>query len=128
MSASQATRTFQSSRLVWSGDADRRSLGVHHPDRDRRIRTRPAELGAYRELGLRSVWIEAKKDLGRPLVTRDVAASRLWGREGTRRGLDRRCSGRHTLSCVLTFGNARFGNVVRIASLRAPRPEFADAE
>lgn len=31
--------------------------------RDRRIRTRPAELGLYRELGLRSVWIGAKQDL-----------------------------------------------------------------
>lgn len=31
--------------------------------RDRRIRTRPAELIAYREFGIRSVWIGAKKDL-----------------------------------------------------------------
>jgi len=31
--------------------------------RDRRIRTRPAELAAYREHGLRSVWIGAKRDL-----------------------------------------------------------------
>ncbi|MFJ4045767.1 hypothetical protein ACIPV2_08495 [Microbacterium sp. NPDC089987] len=31
--------------------------------RDRRIRTRPAELMAYRESGIRSVWIGAKKDL-----------------------------------------------------------------
>lgn len=32
--------------------------------RDRRIRTRPAELRAYWELGIRSVWIGAKQDLG----------------------------------------------------------------
>ena len=32
--------------------------------RDRRIRTRPAELRAYSDLGIRSVWIGAKQDLG----------------------------------------------------------------
>ncbi|MPZ62421.1 MAG: hypothetical protein GEU93_14235 [Propionibacteriales bacterium] len=32
--------------------------------RDRRIRTRPAELRAYWELGIRSVWLGAKQDLG----------------------------------------------------------------
>jgi hypothetical protein len=32
--------------------------------RDRRIRTRPAELRVYREHGIRSVWIGAKQDLG----------------------------------------------------------------
>ncbi|MEP6814026.1 MAG: hypothetical protein ABI873_00590 [Marmoricola sp.] len=32
--------------------------------RDRRIRTRPAELRAYREHGIRSVWIGAKQDMG----------------------------------------------------------------
>ena len=32
--------------------------------RDRRIRTRPAELNHYHELGIRSVWIGAKQDLG----------------------------------------------------------------
>lgn len=31
--------------------------------RDRRIRTRPAELQAYWEFGIRSVWIGAKQDL-----------------------------------------------------------------
>lgn len=31
--------------------------------RDRRIRTRPAELRAYWEFGIRSVWIGAKQDL-----------------------------------------------------------------
>lgn len=31
--------------------------------RDRRIRSRPAELAAYREHGIRSVWIGAKRDL-----------------------------------------------------------------
>lgn len=32
--------------------------------RDRHIRTRPAELRVYMELGIRSVWIGAKQDLG----------------------------------------------------------------
>jgi hypothetical protein len=32
--------------------------------RDRRIRTRPAELKHYHELGIRSVWIGAKQDIG----------------------------------------------------------------
>ncbi len=32
--------------------------------RDKRIRTRPAELKAYHEYGIRSVWIGAKQDLG----------------------------------------------------------------
>lgn len=32
--------------------------------RDKRIRTRPAELTAYMENGIRSVWIGAKRDLG----------------------------------------------------------------
>lgn len=32
--------------------------------RDRRIRTRPAELRAYWEHGIRSVWMGAKQDLG----------------------------------------------------------------
>ncbi len=32
--------------------------------RDRRIRTRPAELRAYWEFGIRSVWTGAKQDLG----------------------------------------------------------------
>jgi hypothetical protein len=32
--------------------------------RDRRIRSRPAELRAYWEHGIRSVWIGAKQDLG----------------------------------------------------------------
>lgn len=31
--------------------------------RDRRIRTRPAELRAYWEFGIRSVWLGAKRDL-----------------------------------------------------------------
>lgn len=32
--------------------------------RDRRIRTRPAELAVYSEFGIRSVWIGTKRDLG----------------------------------------------------------------
>lgn len=31
--------------------------------RDRRIRTRPAELAAYRHHGIRSVWLGAKRDM-----------------------------------------------------------------
>ncbi|PRA81450.1 hypothetical protein CQ045_09550 [Microbacterium sp. MYb66] len=31
--------------------------------RDRRIRTRPAELTAYREHGIRSVWLGVKRDM-----------------------------------------------------------------
>lgn len=32
--------------------------------RDKRIRTRPAELKSYREYGIRAVWIGSKQDLG----------------------------------------------------------------
>lgn len=41
--------------------ADRRLVVL---TRDRRIRTRPAELRAYSEFGIRSVWIGARQDLG----------------------------------------------------------------
>ncbi|MCH9729464.1 MAG: hypothetical protein K0U84_07280 [Actinomycetia bacterium] len=40
------------------------ALGFIVLSRDRRIRTRPAELRAYYEHGVRSVWIGAKQDLG----------------------------------------------------------------
>ncbi len=40
------------------------ALGLIVVTRDRRIRTRPAEMIAYREHGIRSVWIGAKRDLG----------------------------------------------------------------
>jgi hypothetical protein len=39
--------------------------------RDRRVRARPAELRAYWENGVRSVWIGAKHDLGRPGMSPD---------------------------------------------------------
>lgn len=39
-------------------------LGLVVLTRDRRIRTRPAELRAYWEFGIRSVWLGAKQDLG----------------------------------------------------------------
>ncbi|MFK3834531.1 hypothetical protein [Microbacterium sp. NPDC087868] len=39
--------------------------------RDRRIRTRPAELASYVSYGIRSVWIGAKQDL-RPLDQADL--------------------------------------------------------
>jgi len=48
--------------LDWMPVTARRGLVVL--TRDRRIRTRPAELRAYRELGIRSVWLGAKQDLG----------------------------------------------------------------
>lgn len=48
--------------LEWMPVVARRGLVV--VSRDRRIRSRPAELKAYLELGIRSVWIGAKRDLG----------------------------------------------------------------
>lgn len=48
--------------LDWMPLVGRRGLIVL--TRDRRIRTRPAELAAYLEHGIRSVWIGAKRDLG----------------------------------------------------------------
>lgn len=48
--------------IDWMTEVARRNLIVI--TRDRRIRTRPAELRVYIELGIRSVWIGAKRDLG----------------------------------------------------------------
>ncbi|WP_427890503.1 hypothetical protein ACQHIV_00415 [Kribbella sp. GL6] len=48
--------------LDWMPVVARRGFVV--VTRDRRIRTRPAELRAYTEFGIRSVWIGAKQDLG----------------------------------------------------------------
>lgn len=48
--------------LEWMPIIGHRGLVV--VTRDRRIRTRPAELRAYHEHGIRSVWIGAKRDLG----------------------------------------------------------------
>jgi len=50
------------SDLDWMPAIARRGLVVL--TRDRRIRTRPAELSAYWEYGIRSVWLGAKQDLG----------------------------------------------------------------
>lgn len=50
-----------STDLEWMPVVGARGLVVL--TRDRRIRTRPAELIAYREHGIRSVWIGAKQDL-----------------------------------------------------------------
>jgi hypothetical protein len=47
--------------LEWMPVIARRNLLVL--TRDRRIRTRPAELRVYSEVGIRSVWIGAKRDL-----------------------------------------------------------------
>lgn len=48
--------------LEWMPVVARRNLVV--VTRDRRIRSRPAELKAYLDYGIRSVWIGAKQDLG----------------------------------------------------------------
>jgi hypothetical protein len=48
--------------LDWMPVIARRRLIV--VTRDRRIRTRPAELRSYWQHGIRSVWIGAKQDLG----------------------------------------------------------------
>ncbi len=47
--------------LEWMPEVARRDLVVL--TRDRRIRTRPAELRVYLEHGIRSVWLGAKQDL-----------------------------------------------------------------
>lgn len=55
--------------------------------RDRRIRTRPAELRAYLEHGIRSVWIGAKQDLGpRAQVELFIEHESRLQREITKRG------------------------------------------
>jgi PIN like domain len=55
--------------------------------RDRRIRTRPAELRAYWEHGIRSLWIGAKQDLGPPQqVELFLAHEERLQREITKRG------------------------------------------
>lgn len=48
--------------LDWMPIVGQRELVV--VTRDKHIRTRPAELNAYHEHGIRSVWIGAKQDLG----------------------------------------------------------------
>ncbi len=66
--------------VVYPGHEDLREVPLGTPDlewmpviarldlivvtRDRRIRTRPAELRAYWEFGIRSVWLGAKQDMG----------------------------------------------------------------
>jgi len=54
--------------LEWMHEVARLDLIVL--SRDRRLRTRPAELNVYRRLGIRSVWIGGKQDLS----PRDQAA------------------------------------------------------
>src|SRR5699024_3220725 len=48
--------------LGWMPEVARRGLLV--VTRDRRIRTRPAELRTYWEFGIRSVWLAAQQDMG----------------------------------------------------------------
>jgi hypothetical protein len=55
--------------LDWMREIANRDLIVL--SRDRRIRSRPAELAAYREFGIRSVWLGAKRDL-RPQEQADM--------------------------------------------------------
>lgn len=67
MSSFQGTTTSPRFRseppdLEWMPIVGHRRLVV--VTRDRRIRSRPAELRAYWEHGIRSVWIGAKQDLG----------------------------------------------------------------
>ncbi|WP_460829654.1 PIN-like domain-containing protein [Nocardioides hungaricus] len=55
--------------------------------RDRRIRTRPAELRAYWELGIRSVWLGAKQDMGpRDQLELFLRHEERLGREIVKRG------------------------------------------
>ncbi len=55
--------------------------------RDRRIRTRPAELRSYWQHGIRSVWIGAKQDLGpRQQVELFLRHEQRLQREITKRG------------------------------------------
>lgn len=71
--------------LDWMPVIARRDLIV--VTRDRRIRTRPAELRAYWEHGIRSVWIGAKQDLGpRQQVELFLQHEERLQREITKRG------------------------------------------
>ena len=71
--------------LAWMPIVAERDLVV--VTRDRRIRTRPAELRAYREHGIRSVWIGAKQDLGpRAQVELFLEHESRLQREMTKRG------------------------------------------
>ncbi|MGL5826742.1 MAG: hypothetical protein ACRCYU_18320 [Nocardioides sp.] len=55
--------------------------------RDRRIRTRPAELRVYWEFGIRSVWLGAKQDLGpHDQVEMFLANERRLRQEAMKRG------------------------------------------
>lgn len=55
--------------------------------RDRRLRTRPAELRVYLEHGIRSVWIGAKQDMGpRAQVELFITHESRLQREITKRG------------------------------------------
>lgn len=66
--------------------------------RDRRIRTRPAELEAYRSFGIRSVWLGAKEDL-RP---QDQASLFLRHEERLRREIIKRGAGPWALAMNLS--------------------------
>lgn len=71
--------------LDWMPVIARRRLIV--VTRDRRIRTRPAELRSYWQHGIRSVWIGAKQDLGpRQQVELFLRHEQRLQREITKRG------------------------------------------
>ncbi|WP_397196064.1 PIN-like domain-containing protein [Nocardioides rotundus] len=71
--------------LDWMPVVARRNLVVL--TRDKRVRTRPAELRAYWEHGIRSVWIGAKQDLGpRQQVELFLQHEKRLQREITQRG------------------------------------------
>jgi hypothetical protein len=71
--------------LDWMPVIARRRLIV--VTRDRRIRTRPAELRSYWEHGIRAVWIGAKQDLGpQQQVELFLRHERRLEREITKRG------------------------------------------
>jgi hypothetical protein len=71
--------------LDWMKVIARRNLIVL--TRDRRIRSRPAELRQYTELGIRSVWIGAKQDLSaQAMVELFLKHESRLQREATKRG------------------------------------------
>lgn len=65
--------------LEWTPILARRDLVL--VTRDRRIRTRPAELRAHGEFGIRSVWTGAKQDLG-PRDQSDLSSRTRIGSNG----------------------------------------------
>lgn len=82
--------------------------------RDRRIRTRPAELRAYWEFGIRSVWLGARHDLG----PRDQVELFLHHEPRLLREITKRGPGPWALAMT--------GSGVRPLTLKDPEPVIAD--